>query len=88
MNIIQAKHIVNSTDKVYTYQLPKGVFVRTDSLLLVENNQTGGRDLVKAVTNSEDVNDNILKMIMQGQNVRSKVLGMYFMIPILEADHE
>ena len=81
MNIVQAKHLDGIYDKRYTYRLPDGVMVAADTLLQVENQKTGKPDIVRAVTNSEDVNRNTLDMIMQGQKVISKVIGTYVMIP-------
>lgn len=81
MNIIQAKHLCGISNKRYTYRLPDGIMVAADTLLQVENQKTGKPDIVRAVTNSEDVNRNTLDMIMQGQKVTSKVIGTYVMIP-------
>ena len=88
MNVIQAKHLYGISDKRYTYRLPDGVIVTADMLLLVENQKTGKPDIVRAVTNSEDVNQNTLNMIMQGQKLRSRVIGTYFVIPILDESEE
>lgn len=84
MNIIQAKHINSSgelTGKAYTYELPDGVRIRSGKYIAVENKRTGGSDIVKTVTDSEDVNDNILKMIMGGKKVQSMAIGEYFEVP-------
>lgn len=88
MNIVQAKHLDGIYDKRYTYRLPDGVIVTADMLLLVENQKTGKPDIVRAVTNSEDVNQNTLDMIMQGQKVKSRVIGTYFLISILDESEE
>ena len=88
MNVIQAKHLSGISDKRYTYRLPDGVMVAADTLLLVENQKTGKPDIVRAVTNSEDVNQNTLDMIMQGQKVKSRVIGTYFLISILDESEE
>lgn len=88
MNIVQAKHLDGIYDKRYTYRLPDGVMVAADTLLKVENQKTGKPDIVRAVTNSEDVNQNTLNMIMQGQKIKSRVIGIYFMIPILDEPEE
>ena len=85
MNIIQAKHINScgeTSGKTYTYELPDGVRIESGRYISVENKRTGGSNIVMAVTNSEDVNDNVLKMIMGEQKVRSKVLGEYFEVPL------
>lgn len=88
MNIVQAKHLDGIYDKRYTYRLPDGVMVAADTLLKVENQKTGKPDIVRAVTNSEDVNQNTLDMIMQGQKVKSRVIGTYFLISILDESEE
>lgn len=88
MNVIQAKHLSGISDKRYTYRLPDGVMVAADTLLQVENQKTGKPDIVRAVTNSEDVNRNTLDMIMQGQKVKSRVIGTYFLISILDESEE
>lgn len=85
MNIIQAKHINSfgdTHDKAYTYKLPDGVKIESGKYILVENRREGRNEIVKTVTHSENVNANVLKMIMGGQEVRSKVLGEYFIVPL------
>ena len=85
MNIIQAKHINfgQLTGKVYTYRLPDGLRIDAGEYILVENKRTGGVEIVKTVTNSEDVNKNVLKMIMDDKEVISKVLNRLFSVSVL-----
>ena len=77
MNIIQAKHINDLAGKSYTYKITDTRRIEKDTLLVVENKKTGKLNLVISTTDSEDVNENVLNMIMQGKEVRSKVLGEY-----------
>lgn len=88
MNIVQAKHLGDNSAKAYTYQLPKEIRVEKGELLLVENKVTKKEDVVISVTDSEDVNKNVLNMIMQGQEVRSKVLGVYVKVPTTGGQYE
>lgn len=75
MNIVQAKFF--NENKRYTYKVPQGTKIKKDTLLKVENKRTGGLDIVKAVTDSAVVDENVLDMIMQGKNVLSRVVGFY-----------
>lgn len=88
MNIIQARHIGDNSEKAYIYQLPKETRVEKGELLLVENKVTKKEDIVIAVADSEDVSKNVLNMIMQGQEVRSKVLGVFIKIPVEGGKYE
>lgn len=88
MNIVQAKHMNDYTGKTYTYEVSKGYEIKKGQLLLVENKMKGKPSIVTAVTDSEEVSKNVLDMIMQGETVRSKVLGMYVMLPIIGGINE
>lgn len=82
MNIVQAKHLKDYTEIIYTYKLPREFRVDKGNLLLVENKANQTTDIAVAVTDSEDVNENVLNMIMKGQTVCSKVLAIYLKFPI------
>lgn len=89
MNIIQAKHINNFGDtsgEAYTYKLPDGVRIGAGQYILVENRKTGRNEIIKTVTDSEDVNGNTLKMIMGEKRVISRVLGEYLFFPLAAGD--
>lgn len=77
MNIIQAKFLNDLVGKNYTYKITGTRRIRKDTLLLVENKKTGKPNIVISTTDSEDVSENVLNMIMQGKEVCSKVLGEY-----------
>lgn len=81
MNIIQAR-IVNSFGdgygKKYIFKVPDGVSIKKDTLLAAEKN--GGKDgiqIVKAVSDSAEVTDEVLDMIMDGKEVISSIIGAY-----------
>lgn len=81
MNIIQAR-IVNSFGdgygKKYIFKVPDGVSIKKDTLLAAEKN--GGKDgiqIVKAVSDSIEVTDEVLDMIMDGKEVISSIIGVY-----------
>lgn len=81
MNIIQAR-IVNSFGdgygKKYIFKVPDGVSIKKDTLLAAEKN--GGKDgiqIVKAVSDSIEVTDEVLDMIMDGKEVISSIIGAY-----------
>lgn len=82
MNIIQAKHLDVNTREIYTYEVPKKLEFRKGQLLLVENKRLGQPSIVIAVTDSEEVSENVLNMIMHGEKVQSKVLATYIKAPI------
>lgn len=89
MNIIQAKHINNFGDtsgEAYTYKLPDGVRIGAGQYILVENRKTGRNEIVKTVTDSEDVNGNTPKMVMGEKRVISNVLGEYLFFPFAAGD--
>lgn len=81
MNIIQTR-IVNSFGdgygKNYIFKVPDGVSIKKDTLLAAEKN--GGKDgiqIVKAVSDSIEVTDEVLDMIMDGKQVISSIIGVY-----------
>ena len=79
MNIIQAKHINDNVGKIYTYKVPEDYLIPKNTLMLAENKRTGKGDIVIATSNSAEVNDNVLNMIMQGKEVISSVVGIYWL---------
>lgn len=83
MNIVQAKRI-NDLGKRYTYKVPAGITISKGVLLSVENKRTNKADTVIATSDSEDVSENVLNVIMQGREVISSVLGIYQLIKIGE----
>lgn len=88
MNIIQAKHVDDYTGKTYTYKLPKGLEIKKGRLLIVENKREREPSIAIAVTDSEEVSENVLNMIMQETTVCSKVLGLYIQTPIMGGIYE
>ena len=88
MNIVQAEHLNNYMGKRYIYRLYSGIEIKKGDLLLVENQLAGTPDVVKATGNSENVNENVLNMIMQGQEVRSRVLGKYTLVEFAGGSYE
>lgn len=82
MNIVQAEHISNNTGKAYIYKVPGDCYIAKGALMLAENNRTGKSDVVIAVSESEDVSKNVLNMIMQGKEVISSIIGVYWLMEI------
>ena len=48
--------------------------------MLAENSRTGKSDVVIATGESENVSKNVLNMIMQGKEVISSIIGVYWMM--------
>lgn len=80
MNIVQAKHINDNLGKAYTYKIPGDFYIPKGTLMLAENSRTGKSDVVIATGESENVSKNVLNMIMQGKEVISSIIGVYWMM--------
>lgn len=79
MNIIQTRVINMFGDPSgtkYIFRVPEGVEIAKDTLLLAQRN--GGKEgtqIVKSVTNSAEVSDEVLEMITDGRKVISSIIG-------------
>lgn len=79
MNIVQVRHFADPAAKRYTYNVPAGVHLTKGDIVLVKN--SGGKEVVaQCVSNSEDLSDNAIDMIMSGSKVISNVIGKYSLV--------
>lgn len=85
MNIIQTRVINmfgNPSGTKYIFRVPEGVEIAKDTLLLAQRN--GGKEgtqIVKSVTNSAEVSDEVLEMITDGRKVISSIIGELRLVP-------
>lgn len=76
MNVVQVRLLEDKNGKRYTYQVPdyiqlaKGDIVRT-------RNKNNKECIAVCVTNSENLSDNAIDMVMSGNKVISNVTGIY-----------
>lgn len=82
MNIIQVVHLEDVTKTRYTYEVPPYMRINKGILLQVHNKY--GKAVVRSVTDSSDVDDNVLDMIMEGKKVTAKVTGVYKLLDFEE----
>lgn len=76
MNIVQVNLYEDPTKKRYTYKVPAGICLKRGYIVKVKN--TNGRELpAVCVSDSEDVNDNVISMIMNGNKPVSSVMGLF-----------
>ena len=79
MNIIQTRVINQYGDASgtkYIFKAPEGVEIKKDTLLLAE--RAGGKEgtqIVKSITDSAEVSEVILEMLMGGCEVVSSIIG-------------
>lgn len=79
MNIIQTRVINMFGDPSgtkYIFRVPEGVEIAKDTLMLAQRN--GGKEgtqIVKSVTNSAEVSNEVLEMITDGRKVISSIIG-------------
>lgn len=80
MNIVQIQYPNNVERKRYTFKVPDGIIIRENDVVRVRN-RGGNEEIGIAVTDSVDVSDNIVDMIMSGKEVVSSVIGKYEYLP-------
>lgn len=86
MNIIQVVHLEDVTKTRYTYEVPQNVRIEKGVLLEVHNKF--GKAVVRSVTASSNVDENVLDMIMEGKKVTAKVTGVYKLIDFEEFNYD
>ena len=73
MNIVQIMH--KGCPVRYTFEVPEGVKLHQGDIVQVKNKR--GYHSVECVTDSHEVDDELLDMIMDGKQVTASVTGVY-----------
>lgn len=71
--IVAVKHL--ESDKHYIFNVPSQIELKKGDVVRV--NTRYGDKIATCVTSSQEVNDDVLKMIMQDKRVLSSVTGIY-----------
>lgn len=83
MNVVQVRHFADLSAKRYTYNVPAGIKLAKDDIVLVKN--SGGKEVVaQCVSDSEDLSENAIDMIMSGKKVISNVIGKYSLVEFVK----
>lgn len=83
MNIVQVNFINSITQKRYTYKVPNGISLNKGDIIRVRN-KDGKEAIAVCVTNSENLSDNAVDMVMGGLDVLSNVIGVYNLVKFQE----
>lgn len=80
MNVVQVTLFEDITKKWYTYKVPEGIRIKKGYIVKVKNRD--GREIpAVCVTDSEELSDNAVNMVMNGEKVVSSVIGMFSYMP-------
>ncbi len=79
MNIVQVNFINSITQKRYTYKVPNGISLNKGDIIRVRN-KDGKEAIAVCVTDSENLSDNAVDMVMDGLDVLSDVIGVYNLV--------
>lgn len=82
MNIVQVKLIENYSQKRYTCKVPKDITLKKNDIVRVrnKNGKNGKETIMVCVTDSENLSDNAVDMVMDGLNVLDNVVGVYNLV--------
>lgn len=87
INIVQVNFINSITQKRYTYKVPNGISLNKGDIIRVRN-KDGKEAIAVCVTNSENLSDNAVNMVMDGLDVLSDVIGVYNLVKFQEMTNE
>lgn len=87
MNIVQVNFINSITQKRYTYKVPNGINLNKGDIIRVRN-KDGKEAIAVCITNSENLSDNAVDMVMGGLDVLSDVIGVYNLVKFQEMTNE
>ena len=73
MNIVQIEH--KGYPVRYTFKVPDGVKLHKGDIVQVKNKR--GYHIVECVTDSHEIDEELLDMIMDGKQVTASVTGIY-----------
>ena len=76
MNVVQVNLFEDQNKKRYTYKVPGGISLKKGYIVKVRNRD--GRELpAVCISDSEELSDNAIAMIMSGERVTSNVIGIF-----------
>lgn len=84
MNVVQVNSI---TQKRYTYKVPNGISLNKGDIIRVRN-KDGIEAIAVCATDSENLSDNAVDMVMGGLEVLSDVIGVYNLVKFQEMTNE
>lgn len=87
MNIVQVNFINSITQKRYTYKVSNGISLNKGDIIRVRN-KDGKEAIAVCVTDSENLSDNAVDMVMGGLDVLSDVVGVYNLVKFQEMTNE
>lgn len=87
MNIVQVNFINSITQKRYTYKVPNGISLNKGDIIRVRN-KDGKEAIAVCVTNTENLSNNAVDMVMDGLDVLSNVIGVYNLVKFQEMTNE
>lgn len=87
MNIVQVNFINSITQKRYTYKVPNSISLNKGDIIRVRN-KDGKEAIAVCVTNSENLSNNAVDMVMDGLDVLSNVIGVYNLVTFQKMTNE
>lgn len=87
MNIVQVDFIDSIMPKRYTCKVPNGISLNKGDIIRVKN-KNGKEAIAVCVTNSENLSNNAVDMVMDGLDVLSDVIGVYNLVKFQEMTNE
>lgn len=90
MNIVQTNLIESCSQKRYTYKVPEDITLKKNDIVRVrnKNGKNGKETIMVCVTDSENLSDNAVDMVMDGLNVLDNVIGVYNLVKFQEMTNE
>lgn len=76
MNVVQVRLLEDKNAKRYTYKVPGDIILSKGSIVRTRN-KNGKECIAVCVTDSENLSDNAIDMVMSGNKVISNVTGIY-----------
>ena len=83
MNIVQV--VYKNSNIRYVFEVPEGVKLLKGDLVETHN---VCMNIAQCVTDSEEVSENVVDMIMEGKKVTAKITGKYTLESYREANNE
>lgn len=90
MNIVQTNLIESYSQKRYTYKVPEDITLKKNDIVRVrnKNGKNGKETIMVCVTDSENLSDNAVDMVMDGLDVLDNVVGVYNLVKFQEMTNE
>lgn len=76
MNIVQVRLVEDKNAKRYTYRVPENLQLKKNDVVRTKN--INGKECIAiCITDSENLSENAIDMIMSGNEVKSDIIGIY-----------